>query len=276
MKRSWVAQIRLRHWAHFLLLPLAGIDPAVPPGTTLIALARGIAIAFVVLAFGYLLNSLADRHMDLDPDKRDLLPRHGLSAQRAAVGGLVVLAFVLAASGPTTVVLATVTCLASGWAYSAGPRLKALPLLGSALNVGNFAPLLAVGLARDDAPPGLGALAQWFALLLLQNQLLHEAADAEEDARGGVHTTFLRLGRRGSAGLAGVCGLLLVATVGACELAVGGAWIAGVLAIPFVVAFPYLLSALGRSARSMRRVRLAHRGAALVTGALLYAWLRTG
>lgn len=276
MTRSWAAQIRLRHWAHFLLLPLAGVDPTLPLGVTLVALVRGGAIAFTVLAFGYLLNSLSDRHMDLDPDKRDLVPGHRAGVQRVAVMTLVVGALALGASGPASTLLATASCLVSGWVYSAGPRLKALPLIGSALNVGNFAPLLAVGLAHDEAPPGLGALVQWFALLLLQNQLIHEAADAEEDARGGVQTTFRRIGRRGAALLALACGLFLVISVGSTEIAAGGPWVAIVIAPPFLFAFPYVLHAHGQRAGSMRRLRLAHRAAAFVTGALLYGWSLIG
>ncbi len=260
-------QIRLRHWAHFLALPLAGVDARLPLGLTLVALARGVTIAFAVLAFGYLLNSLTDRHMDLDPDKR-VTPRRG---HRVAIAALAFLALLLASTAAWPVLIATAACLLCGWIYSAGPRLKALPWIGSLLNVGNFAPLLAVGLARDDAPPALFALAWSFAALLLQNQLLHEAADAREDARGGVRTTFVTLGPRRTATIALACGLALVAAVGACGVAPGGLVLAALVAGPFAALFPWLLLTRGAHATTMRRVRVAHRWAALATGALLYA-----
>lgn len=259
------ALIRLRHWAHFLLLPLAGRDPALTPAETGLAIARGVAIAFCLLAFGYLLNSLADRDMDLDPEKRaaaTLRPEAG----RAIVAGLALLSLGLSLTGPLVVSGAAVVCLASGTVYSVGPRLKTLPLIGSALNVGNFAPLLLVGLGRDALPPSLPLLAAAFVLLLGQNQLLHEAADAEEDARGGVRTTFRRLGVRGAAVLTFAAGALLLPL-----LVTRAPTTAIVAASVFGLGFPAALLRFGERPAEAARVRLTHRAAALAFGAWLYA-----
>ena len=79
-----VAQVRLRHWSHFLLLPLASVDPAESWERTSVASARGVAAAFALLAFGYLLNSLSDRAVDRDPGKH-ALPAGSRWVQWAAV-----------------------------------------------------------------------------------------------------------------------------------------------------------------------------------------------
>lgn len=258
------ATIRLRHWAHFLLLPLAGRDAELPVHANVVSITRGVAIAFCLLAFGYVLNSLADRDMDLDADKRAaaaLPPTHG----HAIVGALAVVALTLALTGPTMVSVATVACLICGTIYSVGPRLKTLPLVGTILNAGNFGPLLFVGLARDALPPALPVLAAAFVLLLGQNQLLHEAADADEDARGGVRTTFRRLGARGAAALALIAGGLLVPLLLARTplLAVAGGLVFG-------LAFPAAFVGLGERSAQAARLRLAHRIVALAFGAALY------
>ena len=61
-----------------LPLPLATFDAGVPLDAALLAAARGIANAFAILAFGFLLNAVSDRHVDRDPRKNPLLvPGHG-------------------------------------------------------------------------------------------------------------------------------------------------------------------------------------------------------
>lgn len=257
-----MAAIRLRHWLHFLLLPLAGRDPSLPFATSAVAIGRGTVIAFCLLAYGYLLNSQADQHMDLVPDKRGVLKVEP-GAVRAALIGLVAVALGLSLTAPWIVGVATLVCLASGTAYSVGPRLKMLPLVGSALNIGNFAPVLFVGLSRNEIPGALVVLTVSFAFLLLQNQLLHEAADAEEDARGGVQSTFRRLGRKTTSGLALLSGsvVALVATSSS---------LAAFAAIAFALATPLSLVRWGDRGELAARLRLAHRGVALGYGAWLY------
>lgn len=269
MSRRWAAQLRVRHWAHFLALPLAGIDPEVGLSRTALALSRGVLITFCVLAFGYLLNSLSDRHMDRDREKNALpdrgLRRHYVSVGAFAAGGLGIASF-----APWPVLAATLTSVVCGWVYSVGPRLKATPFVGSALNVGNFAPMLWVGAPSAEMPPSIGLVAPAFAAMLLQNQLLHEAGDADEDTRGRVSTTYLRLGRGASSVLAACAGLTLAAV----------SWLDGALATrviavlcvpPFVVVFPWWLRRHGDDLTRMRRARVAHRWVSLFAGAALFA-----
>ncbi|MBX3248090.1 MAG: UbiA family prenyltransferase [Myxococcales bacterium] len=267
--RSWAAQLRLRHWAHFLALPLAGVEPSRP--WWWVDTARGVTIAFAVLAFGYLWNGVADRAMDLDPDKRarpSEIEAHRRAALASAASALGVGAF-----GPWPAFVATLVSLGSGWAYSTGPRLKSIPVIGSAMNVASFAPLLFVGLSDATLPPGLVTLACCFAALLLQNQLLHEAADASEDQRGALRTTFLQLGPRPVAGLAAIAGAVPSIAVASGDADPRLAF-AALLALPFAILFPAALFRRGGEASAMRRARLLHRAAAVVGGAALFVWFR--
>lgn len=264
----WAARIRVRHWAHFLVLPLATF-----PGSwelpALLALLRGLAIAASILAFGYLLNGIADRALDRDPGKNPLVSEPAHPAHLRAVLVLAGCALVLALTGPPIVVLATLTSLGAGWAYSAGPRLKRLPFVGTLLNAACFTPLLFVGASADVSPPWW--LAAAFTALLLENQLLHEGEDALEDRDGAIRTTYAVLGPTGTACAMALSGLGLAAVALALG---GGAALALVLAGGFGVAFPLACAwSRGDEAR-LRRLRAAHRVAAALAGALVYLLAR--
>jgi len=99
--------------------------------------------------------------------------------------------------------------------------------------------------------------------LLLQNQLLHERADAEEDARSGARTTGRALGEAGahaSVALLGAGGLWV-----ATRLAYSTATLAAAAA---VVGLPTIGALIGRGDAPIRRVR--HRKLALAGGAFLF------
>ncbi len=255
--------MRVRQWWYFLALPLAGWDRGAPLAPAIACAARGLAIAFCVLAFGYLLNAVADRDMDHDRRKNPLVGTSPRSFT-APIVALVALALALAATGSLTVQLATATSLASGFVYSAGPRLKAVPLVGTWLNVMSFGPLLAVGTA-EAAPPHLVPVGAAFAALLVQNQLIHEAADAAEDRDGGVQTTFVVLGQVG----VGFLALLAGAAVAWATLGLPLGPISTVVAVlVFAGAFPALLVGRCHDAVAMRSLRRLHRVAAAATCAL--------
>lgn len=267
--RAWVDRVRLRHWAHFLVLPLATFDPAAGLAEASLAAARGIAIAFAILAFGYLLNQVSDRGMDLDARKNPFIADE--SQQWLSLAVLLAVALLLAAQSPWPAQLATLSCLAVGSIYSIGPRIKSTPILGSLANFGNFGPLLFVGMATTALPPRFGALVLVFAAVLLQNQLIHEAGDAVEDRGGGVRTTWLSCGPTWTSAMA--AGLGVVATLATARLAHPGAVaaLAGLSAVLFGAVFPLLLARRGGDWRQATRLRIAHRWCAAAFGALLFA-----
>ncbi len=255
--------MRVRHWAHFLLLPLASVGGA-EPRTVATSLPRGVAIAFCVLAFGYLLNGVSDCGMDGSADKNALVgSARTHSSVHAILFALAAAALLLAFASPWPVTIATSICLASGVAYSIGPRLKRFPIVGTLLNVSNFAPLLWVGLATAEPAPGLWPLTAAFVGLLLQNQLLHEAADREEDARGRVITTVRAFGDRAAGGLAALLGTIVV-------LSASARFEGALFALAFVALFPLLLVFRGSDAKAMGAARRLHRFASLAAGGALF------
>lgn len=263
MQPRALAMVRFREWFHFLVLPLAGLDPSRGVADNAWPGARGAAIAFCVLGFGYLLNAVSDVGVDVDARKNPLLERAPGSAVVAMTVALAVAGLGLALTGPTVGLVATAVSLASGTLYSVGPRLKALPVVGTLANATNFVPLLWVGATSPD-PPLARALAPAFVGLLLQSQIIHEAADAEGDGRAGLRTTFLVVGRRGSAAL--------LALFGACPgigSPVGLAERACLVAI-YVVAVPLALLFFAVDPPRAARLRTLHRWSGLALGAALF------
>ncbi|PCC74377.1 UbiA family prenyltransferase [Nannocystis exedens] len=188
--------LRARQWAHFVPLPLAGAPLGdMLSGTCLIEpVLWGILAGALCLACAYGLNAHADRGTDV-PGKNPLVGAEvGAAAMVPALAcGLSAMVAAGHSGGPG----AAAVSLATGALYSAGPRLKRLPGVGTLANVAIFAPLLAlVGTPRT---PGFWGMSLVFTALLLQNQLVHERADAGEDRRAGAYTTAQWLGRAGVA-----------------------------------------------------------------------------
>jgi 4-hydroxybenzoate polyprenyltransferase len=179
--------LRTRQWAHFAVLPLAGLHSFSAREAPRVLLA--VAAASAALAYAYGINACADRGSDASVDKNPLV---GLSETPSSVRAMVAISAILAliAAVPLGLdaVKLTVASLIAGTAYSVGPRLKALPLLGLVFNTAIFAPLL--GLLHLPS----AVLFIVFVGLLVQSQLLHEAADANEDELAGARTTARTLG----------------------------------------------------------------------------------
>lgn len=269
MNPGWLGYARARQWWHFLALPAAGVALGPPGSGRVFTAAAATVAASAALSYGYLLNAVADRSMDLDRRKNPLLGSEPGSL-RAPLAALAAAALASAGMVSLVAVAAAATMLASGWCYSAGPRWKAVPLLGTALNAVNFTPLLFLGVRDLGRAGALLPLALAFAALLLQNQLLHEAADAEEDRRGGLRTTFVALGAAGAA----VSALL-------CAVALGGVVLHGFaghpyrglalsLCAPASLLAPAALAA-GVSPERAAAARRWHRLAAALAGAALCA-----
>ena len=204
--RKGIAALRVRQWLHFTVLPAAALGHGAAARGEL-EVARGALIAAFGLAYAYGLNAITDRATD-DRRKNPLSGDPSVPpAVAAAVVACGLVALALAASGSLVACVAALVCVLAGTAYSAGPRLKAIPVVGTLTNVAIFAPLLAVGLGEAPRPAAFDALAWAFVASLLQNQLLHELADADEDRRASVVTTARLLGPRGTSAAVALLGL---------------------------------------------------------------------
>ncbi|NUO50230.1 MAG: UbiA family prenyltransferase [Polyangiaceae bacterium] len=244
--------MRVRSWWYFALLPVAGLDlsDSAAPFETL----AGVLAASGCLGFAYGLNSITDAGLDRSAAKNPFAggieaPWRARLLVAACAGLALVIAFLRSGSPALP---ATLASLVVAFAYSAPPRLKAVPFVGTVLNAGIFAPLFWLG-----APLGSGVLPTvlLFTGLLLQNQLLHELEDRDEDLAAGVVTTAAILGTRWSRGA--------VVVVGA----------AAVLAVHAVSERAVLAGAcigLASLTLTQRRARRRHRLAAALSGSVFH------
>ena len=271
---GWLERIHVRRWAHFLPLPLASFDPAAPRAGALLAAARGVASAFAILAFAYLLNSVSDRSMDLDARKNPFIGPVSYE-YRYSLAGLLAGSAALAVVSPWPAQIAIIVCMVLACLYSIGPRLKRLPVAGSLTNALGFPFLLFLGMPAASLPAGFASLAIAFTALLFENQLIHEAADRIEDHAGGIRTSWLTLGSRWTALIVALSGCVAVAAaVSVVPVAQWPIAIAGAAAV-FGLAFPLLLAWRGMEPHRAAQLRLAHRWCAVVFGAFVYAVWRS-
>ncbi len=191
-----MAALRGRQWWYFVGVPL--ISWRVGVGLGAVVVATGVAAC--CLAVAYAINAVVERASDRDTRKNPLVaaPHHAAAVMELAAW-LAVIAMIGAAVLGGVAVVAVVVSLAAGLIYNAGA--KRVPGLGLVCNLLIFAPLC--WLLHDGGAVALASVAEavLFVLLLAQSQVLHELADAAEDAAAGAETTVQWLGPSASRGL---------------------------------------------------------------------------
>lgn len=270
--RTALAALRLSQWRHFLLLPAAGQGIALvqTPRQAGPALALGALLAAGCLAWAYGLNALKDRHDDRSERKNPLVANPTSWELNWLLGASLLATAMLAARlGGWSATAATVSLLA-GTVYSAGPRLKALPAVGTLTNALIFAPLPLLGVLPGAAPSAaLALLTAVFIALLCHNQLLHELADAAEDGAAGIRTTAALLGPTASTAL----GALLAGLALMCAADRQPVMLLGCAAV--VLSFSVLQLARSHT-RAAASLRSQHRHLCLLGGAALWALALAG
>lgn len=266
-----LASLRAPQWLHFCVLPLAALDRE-----ALLALPHawpralaGCLAASGCLAFAYGINAVAERRSDRSSGKNPLVdaPEAApLATAFALLAALLALGLALACLGKLAA-LACLVSLACGATYSVGIGGKKVPVLGLLLNLGIFVPLSALLLDPAAIPPSWRHELAVFALLLVQNQLVHELADYDEDRAAKAHTTARYLRRRTTVRVATAVGLLIplasILLAPTHAQALLASLLAGVTA---------MLTAESR--RDPARTRREHRRVAFVGGALLWLLAR--
>jgi 4-hydroxybenzoate polyprenyltransferase len=153
----------------------------------------------LALAYAYGINAIFDRGSDEDPHKNVLVGRERVPlATVLSVMGAGFFALWGASTLGHIAFFSIAGSIAAGTIYSAGPRLKRFPGVGLLGNLLIFAPLMASALRPGSTPVGFPVLFAVFALLVTQNQLMHEEGDVLEDVAAGAFTTARWLGPRGT------------------------------------------------------------------------------
>lgn len=268
--RDLVRLYRVRDWLHFLPLPMAGWIAGDTRAPT--ALAGGVAAWAMALAYMSAVNQAFDDRLDR-PGKNPVGARLSrrtalLWSLPAALGSLVVSVAWAPSRWHVTALL-----LVAATAYSAPPRLKRVPLVGTLWNVVLALPGLTLADAPRAAHPSFGALAGTFSLMLLASQLIHEAADRDDDRVGGVSTIAVVAGARGALFAAALC--LAALTPVAWWLARAMAHRALFTAALCLFAAPWSAALTSRALRNdpheLRALRLRYRHTAVAAGAVAFA-----
>lgn len=265
-----LASLRTPQWLHFCALPLAGLGggPFTPGAAAWLRALLGGLIAGGCLGCAYGINAALERRTDRCAAKNPLVAAPGLAAPVIVCASLVgALALALARALGPWALLACGLSLACGVAYSVFG--KRVPVLGLALNTGIFAPLMAVLLVPGAVPAGWAHELAVFCLLLIQNQLIHELADADEDRAAGARTTARLLGARATIRLALAVGFVIPPVSAALAPSRDLALLAAAIA-----AIATMIAADARRAPARARVR--HRVTACIGGALLWLCARLG
>jgi 4-hydroxybenzoate polyprenyltransferase len=263
LRRAW-ALLRVPQWLHFIVLPVAGLDPSDGINAEItIRMVLAVLASSAALGWAFGLNAITDRRSDASSRKN---PLAGSDRVPDYAWPVLIIAFATAlAAGAalgTYALLLVAASLFCGTAYSDGPRVKRLPGLGLITNLGIFVPLLF--LCADGASASrMPGLALCFGVLLAQNQLLHEWADMPEDQVAGDMTTARWLG----------AGFVRPTVVGTGVIASGVSWwmvdeLSTALAFTSALAIPTLAAVLVPSPAAARMV---HRYASIVGGAIAYA-----
>ena len=276
---AYLRLYRVKDWIHFLPLPLAGwvADPHHP---SVVALVGGVLGWGLGLAYTSAINQAYDDRLDrMWRAKNPVGEGGGGFARRQAIAlsippmiaSLVVLA-VMAPMG----FLPGVVLIVAATLYSAPPRLKRFPVLGTLWNLLVGVPGFFFASRPSVGELPLRPLVGLFAVLLLGSQLIHEAQDRDDDVVGDVKTVATEGGRRTALVAASA---LVIATPGiAWWLAAGverRVEITAACAV-FAAGWGALLWSRMRceDGAELKRLRLRYRYSAICLGAVVFAAMR--
>jgi 4-hydroxybenzoate polyprenyltransferase len=254
---------RVKDWLHFLPLPLLGwLSGEGSRG----ALAAGLCGWAFALAYTSAINQAFDDRLDPASKNPRLKREQAIPLALLPLGASLLVMALFARAG-----LAAAAAMAvAATVYSAPPRLKRIPVVGTVWNVVIALPgFFFAGSALNGWP-----VLALFAVLLLGSQLLHEAQDREDDAAGGVRT----VATEGGGGLALGAASLLVLTLPLLAFEVAprrGAELATASAL-FSGAWAPTLWRHRRCADlgTFQRLRLAYRWSAICLGAAIFTAVR--
>jgi 4-hydroxybenzoate polyprenyltransferase len=275
---AYLRLYRVKDWVHFLPLPVAGwvADPAHPG---VLALIGGVLGWGLGLAYASAINQAYDDRVDRLWRAKNPVGGGGAfgrsQAIRLSLTPLCASLAVLAALAPMGF-LPGVALLVAATLYSAPPRLKRFPVLGTLWNLLVGVPGFFFAGRPSVGELPLRPLVGLFAVLLLGSQLIHEAQDRDDDVVGEVRTVATEGGRRTA--LVAASALVLATPVIGWWLAEGVARRAEITAACalFAAAWGALLWARMRceDGAELRRLRLGYRYSAVCLGAIVFAAMR--
>ncbi len=273
---AYLRLYRVKDWVHFLPLPFAGwvADPHHPSVTALVGGVLGWGLG---LAYASSINQAFDDRLDRMWRAKNPVGA-GFERRQAillSIPPFVASLAVLAALAPMGLLPGT-ALLVAATLYSAPPRLKRFPVLGTLWNLLVGVPGFFFASRPSVGELPLRPLVGLFAVLLLGSQLIHEAQDRDDDVAGEVRTVATEGGRR-TALLA--ASALVIATPGiAWFLADGVDRRVEITAACAVFAAGWGARLWTRTqcedGAELKRLRLRYRYSAMCLGAVVFAAMR--
>lgn len=273
---AYLRLYRVKDWVHFLPLPLAGwvADPHHPGVTALVGGVLGWGLG---LAYASSINQAFDDRLDRVWRAKNPVGA-GFERRRAillSIPPLVASLAVLALLSPLGL-LPGAALLVAATLYSAPPRLKRFPVLGTLWNLLVGVPGFFFASRPSVGELPLRPLVGLFTALLLGSQLIHEAQDRDDDVVGEVRTVATEGGRRTA--LLAASALVITTPILAWYLADGVDRRAEITAActAFAAGWGALLWTRTRCEDSaeLKRLRLRYRYSALCLGAVVFAAMR--
>lgn len=200
--RPWLRLIRIPDFSHFLGLILLGAFYRPTGEMPWSAFAVALVAGFFYLAHAYGLNNLCD--VDIDRDGHLAAKNPVANGELSAHAGnrFVALLAAVTLAFCTLLTRRHLECMAvmivASFLYSSRTfRLKAVPVLGTLINVLLFIPLFFFGvfLTRTEWSGPLAAVGGFLAFSVVIPQLFHEIEDFNEDRRGRVATLRVKTSR---------------------------------------------------------------------------------
>ena len=273
---AYLRLYRVKDWVHFLPLPFAGwvADPQHPG---VMALVGGVLGWGLGLAYTSAINQAFDDRVDRMWKAKN--PVGAVFQRRQAVllslPPLVASLVVLALLAPIGL-LPGVALIVAATLYSAPPRLKRFPVLGTLWNLLVGVPGFFFAGRPSVGELPLRPLVGLFAMLLLGSQLIHEAQDRDDDAVGEVKTIATEGGRRTA---------LIAASALVIAMPAIGWWLATGVTRRVEITAACAVFAAGWGAllwsrlrcedgEELKRLRLRYRYSAMCLGAIVFAAMR--
>ncbi len=192
---AWLRLIRITDFGHFLGLLLLGAFYRPSERLSALTLAVALAAGFAYLAHAYGLNNLCDVDVDRDGHlaKKNPVASGELSARAASwvVWLLAMASLILSGLLSWQHLLWMAVMIAASFLFSSRAfRLKAVPALGTLINVFIFIPLFFYGsyLTQPTWSGSLAAIGGFLSFSVVIPQLFHEIEDFQEDQREQIAT----------------------------------------------------------------------------------------
>lgn len=258
---------RVKDWVHFLFLPLLTIVPGFIDWLDLIL---AIVCSGLCLGYAYGYNQYKDEGLDKQ-DESVALEMYGMKKNGLVLILLLMLILTLMLSFVISRVsfLAAIISLFGSTVYSGGPTLKNVPIVGTLANLLIFIPLAFLG-GGEAINFNFFIFVIALVGLLMQSQMIHEAADYKDDIKNRIATTAVKYGLEVSKKGSLLWGVLSIVAFIVLALNLESKWVWGAVSVLAAFDLLYFFYSSFQNEVATASLRLKHRYIGFVAGTVAY------